>query len=55
VWQEGLGKLIKFSYLIGSQTYDLPASSIVPKPANKVMYSQFRNIVQGSVESESTM
>jgi hypothetical protein len=27
---EGLGKLIKISHLIGSQTHDLPACSIVP-------------------------
>jgi hypothetical protein len=27
---EGLDKLIKFSYIIGSQTHDLPASSLVP-------------------------
>jgi hypothetical protein len=28
---EGLGKLIKFNYLIGSRTRGLPACSIVPE------------------------
>jgi hypothetical protein len=30
---EGLGKLKKFIHLIGNQTDDLPACSIVPQPA----------------------
>jgi hypothetical protein len=30
VLPEGLGKLIKFSYLIGSQTRDLRARTIIP-------------------------
>jgi hypothetical protein len=29
---EGLGKSKKFSDLIGTQTYDLPACNIVPPP-----------------------
>jgi hypothetical protein len=32
VWPEGLGKLIKFLYLIGSRTRDLPSCSVVPQP-----------------------
>jgi hypothetical protein len=31
VWPEGLGELIKFSYLNGSQAHDLPACSIAPQ------------------------
>jgi hypothetical protein len=30
VWPKGLGKLKKFIHLIGSQTHDLQACSIVP-------------------------
>jgi hypothetical protein len=29
---EGLGKLIKFNYLMGSRTRDLPGCSTVPQP-----------------------
>jgi hypothetical protein len=29
---EGLGKLAKKIHLIGTQTHDLPVSSVVPKP-----------------------
>jgi hypothetical protein len=31
VWPKGLGKLIKFSYLVRSGIHDPPASSMVPK------------------------
>jgi hypothetical protein len=30
---EGLGKLKKFNDVIGTQTHDLPARSIVPQPS----------------------
>jgi hypothetical protein len=33
VLPEGLGKLIKLRYLIGTQTRDLPASSIASQPS----------------------
>jgi hypothetical protein len=32
MWQEGLGKLITFNYLIGSQTHNLLAFSTVSQP-----------------------
>jgi hypothetical protein len=32
VWLEGLGELKKYSYLIGTRTRDILASSIVPQP-----------------------
>jgi hypothetical protein len=44
VWLEGLGKLKKFSDLIGTQTRDLPACSIVPQPITLPHYSIFCKI-----------
>jgi hypothetical protein len=35
---EGLGELIKFSYLIGSRTSDLPVCSIMPRPLHYLIH-----------------
>jgi hypothetical protein len=41
---EGLGKLKKFNMLIGSQTHNLPACSIVPQPTMLLRVPSLPNI-----------
>jgi hypothetical protein len=48
---EGLDKLKKFDDLIGSQTHDLPACSIVPQP-NASHVPSTAGVVSYSVEEE---
>jgi hypothetical protein len=43
---EGLGKLIKFKYLIGSRTRDLPACSMMPHPLRYRMPENKRQTVE---------
>jgi hypothetical protein len=48
---KGLGKLIKFDYLIGPRTRDLPASSIVPQPTTLPLAPVNTNYVKKSPET----